>query len=40
VKENIEYFGGLSTDDRHRELISAVHLEDKRDVWFTNLSGG
>ncbi len=41
VKENIEYFGGLfekniATD----ELIEAVHLEDKRNVWFTNLSGG
>jgi len=41
VKENIEYFGGLfdRTIDTE-ELISAVHLEDKRDVWFTNLSGG
>ncbi len=41
VKENIEYFGGLF--DRTiatEELIEAVHLEDKRDAWFTNLSGG
>ncbi|MBP7087030.1 MAG: ABC transporter ATP-binding protein [Methanomassiliicoccales archaeon] len=41
VKENIEYFGGLfdkniATD----ELIAAVQLEDKRDAWFINLSGG
>jgi len=41
VKENIEYFGGLfdrriATD----ELIEAVQLQDKRDAWFTNLSGG
>jgi len=41
VKENIEYFGGLfekriATD----ELIEAVQLQDKRNVWFTNLSGG
>ena len=41
VKENIEYFGGLfdkriPTD----ELIDAVQLQDKRDVWFINLSGG
>lgn len=41
VKENIEYFGGLF--DRTiptEELIDAVQLQDKRDDWFTNLSGG
>jgi ABC-2 type transport system ATP-binding protein len=41
VKENIEYFGGLF--DRTiatKELIDAVQLQDKKDVWFTNLSGG
>jgi ABC-2 type transport system ATP-binding protein len=41
VKENIEYFGGmfpksLSPD----ELIKAVDLGEKRDVWFKKLSGG
>jgi len=41
VKENIEYFGGmfekmLPPD----ELIKAVDLEDKRDEYFKNLSGG
>ena len=41
VKENIDYFGDLfekriSADD----LIEAVQLQDKRDTWFTNLSGG
>ncbi|TFG55193.1 MAG: ABC transporter ATP-binding protein [Methanomassiliicoccus sp.] len=41
VKENIDYFGGLfdrrlSTD----ELIESVQLQDKRNVWFMNLSGG
>ena len=41
VKENIDYFGDLfdkriSAD----ELIKAVQLEDKRNVWFVNLSGG
>lgn len=41
VKENIEYFGGLF-DKRiaTEELIEAVQLQDKRDAWFTNLSGG
>ncbi len=41
VKENIEYFGGLF-DKRiaTEELIGAVQLQDKRDAWFTNLSGG
>jgi ABC-2 type transport system ATP-binding protein len=41
VKENIEYFGGLF-DKRiaTEELIDAVQLQDKRDAWFTNLSGG
>lgn len=41
VKENIEYFAGLF--DRNiatEELIEAVQLQDKRDAWFTNLSGG
>ncbi|MHC1709728.1 MAG: ABC transporter ATP-binding protein [Methanomassiliicoccales archaeon] len=41
VKENIDYFGGLF--DRRiatEELIEAVQLQDKRDAWFTNLSGG
>ena len=41
VKENIEYFGGmfdknLPADD----LIKAVDLGEKRDVWFRKLSGG
>lgn len=41
VKENIEYFGGmfnksLPADD----LIKAVDLGEKRDVWFKKLSGG
>jgi ABC-2 type transport system ATP-binding protein len=41
VKENIEYFGGmfhehLPADD----LIALVDLEDKRDEYFKNLSGG
>jgi ABC-2 type transport system ATP-binding protein len=41
VRENIEFFGDmyekrLSPD----ELIKAVDLEDKRDVYFKNLSGG
>ncbi len=41
VKENIEYFGGLFEKNiPTEELIEAVHLQDKRDVWFTNLSGG
>lgn len=41
VKENIEYFGGLF-DKRipAEELIEAVQLQDKRDAWFINLSGG
>lgn len=41
VKENIEYFGGmfdhqLPADD----LIELVNLEEKRDEYFKNLSGG
>jgi len=41
VKENIEYFGGmfqksLPADD----LIKAVDLGEKRDIWFKKLSGG
>lgn len=41
VKENIEYFGGLFDKAiATEELIDAVQLQDKRDVWFTNLSGG
>lgn len=41
VKENIEYFGGLF-DKRIAtgELIEAVQLQDKRDAWFIDLSGG
>ena len=41
VKENIDYFGGLF--DRRLsadELIESVQLQDKRNVWFMNLSGG
>ncbi|MCU0861154.1 MAG: ABC transporter ATP-binding protein [Methanomassiliicoccales archaeon] len=41
VKENIEYFGGMF--DRSlssEELIKAVDLGEKRDVWFKKLSGG
>ena len=41
VKENIEYFGGLFDKGVAAEdLIEAVQLQDKRNVWFTNLSGG
>jgi ABC-2 type transport system ATP-binding protein len=41
VKENIEYFGGLFDKSiATEELIEAVQLQDKRDAWFTNLSGG
>ncbi|MHC1680396.1 MAG: ABC transporter ATP-binding protein [Methanomassiliicoccales archaeon] len=41
VKENIEYFGGLFDKTiATEELIEAVQLQDKRDAWFTNLSGG
>ncbi len=41
VKENIDYFGALF-DKRlgAEELIEAVQLQDKRDTWFLNLSGG
>ena len=41
VRENIEYFGGLF-DKRIAtgELIEAVQLQDKRDAWFIDLSGG
>jgi len=41
VKENIDYFGALF-DERipSNELIDAVQLQDKRNVWFKNLSGG
>jgi len=41
VKENIDYFGDLF-DKRldAEELIEAVQLQDKRNVWFINLSGG
>jgi ABC-2 type transport system ATP-binding protein len=41
VKENIDYFGNLF-DKRlgADELIEAVQLQDKRNVWFMNLSGG
>jgi ABC-2 type transport system ATP-binding protein len=41
VKENIDYFGDLF--DRRLgadELIEAVQLQEKRNVWFMNLSGG
>jgi len=41
VKENIAFFGGMF--DRHLdvdELIKLVDLEDKRDEYFKNLSGG
>jgi ABC-2 type transport system ATP-binding protein len=41
VKENVEYFGGLFDKSiSSEELIEAVKLQDKRDVWFINLSGG
>ncbi len=41
VKENIDYFGGLFDRSlRADELIEAVQLQDKRNVWFKNLSGG
>lgn len=41
VRENIDYFGALF-DKRlgAEELIEAVQLQDKRDTWFLNLSGG
>jgi len=41
VRENIDYFGALF-DKRlgAEELIEAVQLQDKRDTWFMNLSGG
>jgi ABC-2 type transport system ATP-binding protein len=41
VKENIEYFGGMFSDHLDADtLIGLVNLEDKRDVYFQNLSGG
>ncbi|MCX6651469.1 MAG: ABC transporter ATP-binding protein [Methanomassiliicoccales archaeon] len=41
VKENIDYFGDLFDKRLDAEgLIEAVQLQDKRDVWFLNLSGG
>jgi ABC-2 type transport system ATP-binding protein len=41
VRENIEYFGGMF--EQHLDvdtLIALVNLEEKRDVYFKNLSGG
>jgi ABC-2 type transport system ATP-binding protein len=41
VRENIEYFGGMFSDHLPADdLISLVDLEDKRDEYFKNLSGG
>ncbi|MDD1772173.1 MAG: ABC transporter ATP-binding protein [Methanomassiliicoccales archaeon] len=41
VKENIDYFGDLFDKRISADgLIKAVQLEDKRNVWFVNLSGG
>jgi ABC-2 type transport system ATP-binding protein len=41
VKENIEYFGGMFQNHLDADtLIELVNLEDKRDVYFKNLSGG
>ncbi len=41
VKENIDYFGGMFSHRLDAEtLIKLVNLEDKRDVYFKNLSGG
>jgi ABC-2 type transport system ATP-binding protein len=41
VKENIEYFGGMFHEHLPAdELIALVDLEDKRDEYFKNLSGG
>jgi ABC-2 type transport system ATP-binding protein len=41
VRENIDYFGDLFERRKSAdELIEAVQLQDKRNVWFMNLSGG
>jgi ABC-2 type transport system ATP-binding protein len=41
VKENIDYFGGMFQKSLPAdELIKAVDLGEKRDVWFKKLSGG
>ena len=41
VKENIDYFGGMFRKSLPAdELIKAVDLGEKRDVWFKKLSGG
>lgn len=41
VKENIEYFGDLFEHKLPaQELIDAVNLNDKKDEYFKNLSGG
>jgi ABC-2 type transport system ATP-binding protein len=41
VKENIEYFGGMFQKSLPAdELIKAVDLGEKRDIWFKKLSGG
>ena len=41
VKENIDYFGGMFRQRLDAEtLIKLVELEDKRDEYFKNLSGG
>jgi ABC-2 type transport system ATP-binding protein len=41
VKENIDYFGGMFKEHLDADsLIKLVNLEDKRDVYFKNLSGG
>jgi ABC-2 type transport system ATP-binding protein len=41
VKENIEYFGCMFAHQvDSEELIKVVNLEDKRDEYFKNLSGG
>ena len=41
VRENIDYFGGMFKHQLDADmLIGLVNLEDKRDVYFKNLSGG
>jgi ABC-2 type transport system ATP-binding protein len=41
VKENIEFFGGMYDKSIDAdELVDAVDLREKRDVYFKNLSGG
>jgi len=41
VKENIEYFGGLFDHSiATQELLDAVNLNEKKDDFFKNLSGG